>query len=147
MRHTDWTQTGEPITIPNAAVPKFKPGKGLKDQVNETNLCEACGQRFFGVSFSAQEKTLQGQARIREQKIRLNTVLEQVDAIKEREKELKQAPYGANWLYRVLTSFCRTYPVDLLVALIELATNKEDNVILAALAENEADPSQLEHVE
>ncbi len=113
----------------------------------ETNLCEACGQRFFDVSFEAQEKTLQVQARIREQKIRLNTVLEQVDVIKERISELKQVPYGANWLYRVLTSFCKTYPADLLAALRELATNKDDNAILAALAENEADPSQLEQVE
>ncbi len=113
----------------------------------ETNLCEACGQRFFDVSFEAQEKTLQVQARIREQKIRLNTVLEQVDVIKERINELKEVPYGANWLYRVLTSFCKAYPADLLAALKELATNKDDKAILAALAENEADPSQLEQVE
>ncbi len=32
----------------------------------ETNLCEACGQRFFDVSFEAQKKTLQEQARIRD---------------------------------------------------------------------------------
>ena len=113
----------------------------------ETNLCEACGQRFFHVSFEGQKKTLQEQARIREQKIRLNTVLEQVDVIKERIRELKQAPKGANWLYRVLTSFHKTYPADLLAALKELATNKDDNTILAALAEDEADLSQLECVE
>lgn len=113
----------------------------------ETNLCEACGQRFFVVNFEAQKKTLQERARIREQKIRLNTVLEHVDAINERIKELKQVPKGANWLYRVLTSFCKTYPSDLLAALKVMATNKDDNAILAALAENEADPSQLEQVE
>ena len=113
----------------------------------ETNLCEACGQRFFSVSFKAREKALQEQARIREQKIRLNTVLEQVDVIKERIKELKQVPYGANWLYRVLTSFCKTYPADLLAALKELAKNKDENTILAALTEDEADPFQLEQVE
>ncbi len=113
----------------------------------ETNLCEACGQRFFDVSFEAQKKTLQELARTRERKIRLNTVLEQVDAIKERIKELKQVPKGANWLHKVLTSFRKTYPADLLAALKELATNKDNNPILAALAENEADPSQLEQVE
>ncbi len=113
----------------------------------EANLCEACGQRFFDVSFEAQKKTLQEQARIRGQKIRLNTALEQTDVIKERIKELKLVPYGANWLYRVFTSFCKTYPADLLAALKELATNKDDNAILAALAENEADPFQLEQVE
>ncbi len=113
----------------------------------ETNLCEACGQRFFNVSFEVQERALQIQSRIREQKIRLNTVLEQVDVIKERIGELKQVPYGANWLYRVLTSFCKVYPADLLAALKELATDKDDNAILAALAENQADPSQLELVE
>lgn len=29
-------QTGEPITIPEANLPKFKAGKTLKEQVNET---------------------------------------------------------------------------------------------------------------
>lgn len=113
----------------------------------ETNLCEACGQRFFNVSFEEQKKTLQEQAHIGEQKIRLNTVLEQVDVIKERIKELKRVPKGGNWLYRVLTSYRKTYPADLLAALKELATNKDDNAILAALAENEADSSQLEQAE
>lgn len=112
----------------------------------EINLCEACGQRFLGVSFKVQIKTIQAQTRISGQKIRLNTVLEQVDVIKERIKELKQAPKGANWLYRVLTSFCKTYPADLLAALKELATNKEDNTILAALVADEGDSSQLEQV-
>lgn len=109
----------------------------------ETNLCESCVQRFFDVSFEAQKKMLQEQARIREQKIRLNTVLEQSDVIKERIKELKQAPKGANWLYQVLTSFRDIYPTDLLTALKELATNKDDNAILT---DNETTPSQLEHI-
>ncbi len=43
--------------------------------------------------------------------------------------------------------FRKTYPIDLLAALRELATNKNDNVILAAITENETDPSQLERVE
>ena len=113
----------------------------------ETNLCEACGQRFFDVSFEKQKKTLQEQAGIREQKIRLNTVLEQMDATKRRISEIKQAPKGANWLNRTLISFRKTYPADLLAALTELATNKDDNAIVAALTENEADPFHLELVE
>ncbi|MCF6261389.1 MAG: hypothetical protein L3J98_14710 [Gammaproteobacteria bacterium] len=36
--------------------------------------------------------------------------------------------------------------MDLLVALKELAMNKDDNAIIATLAENEADISKLEHV-
>jgi len=112
----------------------------------ETNLCETCGQRLFDVSFESQEKMFQDQVRIREQKIRINTVLEQVDDIKARIKKLKQDPKGANWLYRVLTNFRRTYPVDLLAALKELAMNKDDNAILKVLAENETDISKLEHV-
>ena len=47
----------------------------------------------------------------------------------------------------MLTMFRKTYPIDLLAALRELATNKNDNVILAAIIENETDPSQLERVE
>jgi hypothetical protein len=47
----------------------------------------------------------------------------------------------------MLTMFRKTYPIDLLAALKELATNKDDNAILAAIIENEADPSQLERVQ
>ena len=43
--------------------------------------------------------------------------------------------------------FRKTYPIDLLAALKELATNKNYNAILAAIIENEADPTQLERVE
>ncbi len=83
----------------------------------ETNLCETCGRKLFDVSFEDQEKMLQEQARIREQKIRINTVFKQVDDIKARIKRLKQEPKEANWLYRVLTNFRRTCPMDLLAAL------------------------------
>jgi hypothetical protein len=111
----------------------------------ETNLCEACGQRLLGVTFSTQKKILQSLARIRKQQLRLNKVLEQSDTIKRRVKELKQTPKGANWLYQVLTSFHKTYPADLLAALKTLATDKEDNTILSALAEEDVGPSHLEH--
>jgi NAD-dependent SIR2 family protein deacetylase len=113
----------------------------------ETNLCEACGQRLLGVTFNNQKKVLQGLARIRKQQLRLNKVLEQSDVIKKRVKELKQCPKGANWLYQALTSFCKTYPADLLAALKMLATDKEDNTILNALVEEGVDPSRLEQVE
>jgi len=71
---------------------------------------------------------------------------EQSDVIKGRVKELKQTPKRANWLYLVSTEFRKTYPTDLLAALKELATNNNDNAILAAVAENEADASQLERL-
>jgi hypothetical protein len=113
----------------------------------ETNLCEACGQRLLDMTFNHSINVLQNLARVREQQIHLNKVLEQSDVIKGRVKELKQAPKGANWLYQMLTMFRKTYPTDLLVALKDLATNKNDSAIIAAIIENEADPSQLERVE
>ena len=113
----------------------------------ETSLCEACGQRLLDMTIGNSKKVFQDLARVREQQIRLNKVLEQSDVIKGRVKELKQAPKGANWLYQMLTMFRKTYPIDLLAALKELATNNNDNAILAAIIENEADPSQLERVE
>lgn len=112
----------------------------------ETNLCEDCGQRFFDVSFDEQKKILQDNIKIRKQKIQLNKILEQ-DNIKERVNELKQAPKGANWLYHVLNSFCDTYPIELLSALKKLAINKDDNIILSELIENECDQSQLDDIE
>jgi hypothetical protein len=113
----------------------------------ETNLCEACGQRQLDMPFNNSVNVLQDSARLRGRKIRLNIVLEQSDVIKRRIKELKQAPKGANWLYQMLTMFRKTYPIDLLAALKELATNKNDNAVLAVIIENEADPSQQERVE
>jgi hypothetical protein len=41
----------------------------------------------------------------------------------------------------------KTYPIDLLTALKELATNNNDNAIFAAIIENETAVSQLERVE
>jgi len=102
----------------------------------ETNLCEACGQRFFKVSFKDQEKALQNLDRIREQKIRLNTVLEQSEEIKARINELKRTTHGANWLYRSLSNFRKNYPKELLAALTELASSKNDNAILSTFDDN-----------
>jgi hypothetical protein len=114
---------------------------------NETNLCEACGQRLLDMTIGNSKKVLQDLARVRKQQIRLNKVLEHSEVIKGRVKKLKQTPNGANWLYQMLTMFHKTCPIDLLAALKELATNKNDNAILTAIIENEADPSQLERVE
>lgn len=113
----------------------------------ETNLCETCGQRLMGVAFEEQKKTLRNQARDREQRIRLNTLLQQSDTIKNRVRELKKVPYGASWLYRSLTNFRKTYPTDLLAALRELATRKDGNAILSVLVENNADQARLDQVE
>lgn len=112
----------------------------------ETNICEACGQRFFGVSFKQQEKALQEQEPIKEKQIQLNKILNQSDEIKNRIQGLKQAPHGANWLYLSLANFRKAYPSELLTALRELAANKEDNAILTALIENN-DSSCIEQVE
>lgn len=113
----------------------------------DTNLCEACGKRLLNVTFEDQRKALQGRARVRQQQIQLNTVLKQSEKIKSRIRELKQAPRGANWLYRALTNFRKACPEELLTALGELATNKDDNAILDTLLENSADASRLEQVE
>lgn len=113
----------------------------------ETNLCEACGERLLDVTINSQEQVLQREATVREQQIRLNKVLEQSDVIKGRVKELKHTLKGANWLHQALTSFQKSHPSDLLAALKALATDKESNIILNALAEDAVDPFRLEQVE
>ena len=113
----------------------------------ETSLCEACGQRLLNVTFANQKKILQDLARIGKQQRRLNKVLEQSDVIKTRVKVLKQASKGANWLYQTLTSFRKIAPAELLATLKTLATEKEDNAILRALAEEGVDPARLEQVQ
>ena len=118
----------------------------LTSDEKETNLCEDCGQRFFNVTFDKQKKILHEKNRVRKQKIRLNKILEH-DNLKERINKLKHAPKGANWLYQVFTSFCNTYPLELLNALKELALNKENGSSPAFLINNKADSAQLENME
>ena len=79
----------------------------------ETNLCKACGKRLLNVTFEDQTKVLRGESRVRQQRIQLNTVLKQSEEIKGRIRELKQARYGANWLYRALTNFRNACPAEL----------------------------------
>lgn len=112
----------------------------------ETNVCEGCGQRLFSVAFEEQKKTLRDKACVRAQRIRLNTLLQQSDAIKGRVKELKRGRYGANWLYQSLTNFRKTYPAELLAALSKFAVDKEDDGIVNALVEDKIGHSRLEQV-
>ena len=113
----------------------------------ETNVCDGCGERLFNVAFRAQQRFLRDKARVTEQRIRLNTILQQSGTIKGRVKELKRGRYGANWLYQSLTNFRRTYPAELLAALNKLAVNQEDASILDALVEDETGQSRLEQVQ
>jgi hypothetical protein len=113
----------------------------------ETNLCESCGLRRLGMTIDQAKNDLRDQARMRKQRVRLNTILDQSDVIKGRIKKLKQTQKGANWLYQMSAMFRKTYPMDLIDALEELATNRNDNSIVAAIVENEADPSQLEQLQ
>jgi hypothetical protein len=83
---------------------------------------------------------------VREKRIRLNTLLRQSDAIKTRVEELKRRRYGANWLYRSLINFRKTYPAELLAALCKLAVNKEDDGILNALVDDKNRQGRLEQV-
>ncbi|MCW8932970.1 MAG: hypothetical protein OQL19_22355 [Gammaproteobacteria bacterium] len=118
----------------------------LTSDEKETNLCEDCGQRLFNVTFDEQIKIFQQNDRIKKQKAKLNKILEH-DIIKERINKLKQGPKGANWLYHVFTSFCNTYPLELLNALKELALSKENGSSPIFLINNQADASQLENME
>jgi hypothetical protein len=113
----------------------------------ETNLCEQCGQRLIGTSCIEQEQVFGNQETLRQQQIRLNAFLEKNENLKNQVKELKLAPYGANWLYRSLNGFKKTYPTELLAVLTELANSKEDNAALNALAENDITAIQLEQLE
>ena len=111
----------------------------------EANLCEACAIRFLDVRYDEQKAKIQAQARTSEQMLWLNKVLIQADSVKERVKELKLAPGGANYLYQSLADLRKTSPIALMSALKELATNKEDNIVLTCLAD--VDQEQREQVE
>jgi hypothetical protein len=112
----------------------------------ETCLCDACGERFFDTTYEQQKKVLLVRDRLRDQKIRLNLVLEQSEKIRDRVNELKRATHGANWLYRALSNFQKSYPAELLTALIELASDEEDNAILSTFDDNITDQYQMEQI-
>ncbi len=95
----------------------------------EVSLCEDCGHRFFAVTFENEKKAVATRIRINEQKIRLNTILEQAEEIKKRINELKRVPYGANWLYQSLNNFRDAYPSDLITALSESARDDQSEVV------------------
>lgn len=118
----------------------------LTSEETVTNLCEDCGHRFFNVTFEKQKKIFHEENRIRKQKIQLNKILER-DILKERINKIKHAPKGANWLYKVFTSFCNAYPLELLNALKELAIKKEDGTSPSFLIRNTADSTQMENME
>jgi len=112
----------------------------------ETCLCEACGTRFFDIRFDKQQKICLEQDHVRKQKVQINAVLGDVEALKERTKQLKQQPKGANWLYQSLTHFKKAYPEDLIAALKELATDTSNNSVLTTLTENGAKSSEVDSV-
>ena len=112
----------------------------------ETNLCDACGKRFFDTTYAEHKKVLLVRNRVRDKKIRLNLVLDQSEKIRDRVNELKRSTHGANWLYLSLSNFQKSYPSELLAALTELASDKEDNAILETFDDNTIDQYQLEQV-
>jgi hypothetical protein len=112
----------------------------------ETNICETCGERIFQTNIKKMKSVLKSSARIREQKIQLNTLLLQ-DNIKTRINDLKVAPKGANWLYRVFTSYCNTYPLELILALKQLAKQKKANDTQKNLTEGHIDYSNINDIE
>jgi hypothetical protein len=112
----------------------------------EICLCDACGERALETTHEAQKKALLARDRVKDQKIRLNLVLDQSEKIRGRVSELKRATHGANWLYRSLSNFQRGYPAELVSALIELASDKEDNAMLKTFEDTIIDQHQLEQV-
>ena len=113
----------------------------------ETNLCEECGQQLLGTSYDEQAKIILDKRKLGQQQMQLKNLLEQSEQIKQRVKELKQVPYGANWLYQSLIGFRQAYPTELLSILAELASNKNRNTIIDARTEGDNTASPLEENE
>lgn len=112
----------------------------------ETNLCEVCGEHILQTNIKKMKSVMQSSAKVRLQKIQLNTILEN-DTIKNRINALKVAPKGANWLYKVFTSYCNSYPLELIIVLKQLAKQKIDNKIQTEPTENHVDYLKIKNVE
>jgi len=115
-----------------------------KDE-KEVSLCKECGLKLIDASYTEQEKIFSKRAILREQQLKLNTFLGQNKDIGNRIRELKQAPYGANWLYRSLINFQKAYPAELLAILKKLT--HDHKATLDALDEGDIAPSQWEDIE
>ncbi|MCW8887004.1 MAG: hypothetical protein OQK12_17395 [Motiliproteus sp.] len=77
----------------------------------------------------------------------LDTFVSESSRIKERVKEIKQMPQGANWLFQSLSHFQKAYPSELVIALKELQTEKEESSVFGLLIENNASDQQLQDIE
>lgn len=131
----------------------------------ECSICEACLQRFVDPEYrrpprptkartSAGRRSGTGAStrspaapRTAQQPLPLSTFVEESGKIKARVKALKQAPYGANWLFQSLANFRKSYPAELLAALENLATKGEDSPIFATLLEADNAEERLPQVE
>ncbi|OMH39493.1 hypothetical protein [Motiliproteus sp. MSK22-1] len=135
----------------------------------ECSICENCAKRFMdpqaltppkasrrrsspsassrasstGSSPRASRPVIQSAIR----HIELDTFISQSEGIKERVKELKQMSKGANWLFKSLSQFQKTYPAELFSALEELRLKKEESTVYEQLIESNATDQQLQNVE
>ncbi len=126
----------------------------------ECSICESCAERLMDpatlippkVSRSRSSRTsspLTRSSTVRPvtQNMDLDTFVSESSQIKERIKELKQMPKGANWLFQSLSNFKKAYPSELIVALKNLQAGKEESSVFELLIENNANDQQLRDIE
>ncbi|GGK55450.1 hypothetical protein [Amphritea balenae] len=126
----------------------------------ECSICDSCAKRYMDPAALKPPKATRARstttASTRSRSPAAQTLTRQMSLddfvnlsgrIKERVKELKEMPRGANWLYQSLNNFQKASPPDLLSALKELQAEKEESSILESLIENNASDQQLEDVE
>ncbi len=130
-----------------------------KDQ--ECCICESCAQRFMeptalkppkptrsrASASTASGRTRSPAAPALTREISSEDFLAQSLLAKQRVKELKQQPKGANWLYKSLANFRQAYPAELFSALSSLNAEGENSPVYEQLIEVDASDQQLQAVE
>ncbi len=126
----------------------------------ECSICESCANRHMdqaalippkmsrsrsGRSSAASTRSSTVQSVTRD--MDLDIFVSESRRIKERVKELKQMPQGANWLFQSLSHFQKAYPSELVIALKELQAGKEESTVFECLIENNASDQQLQDIE
>lgn len=124
-------------------------------------VCESCAKKFFDASALKPPRATRSRTSSTPRstttraastpsstvQIEIETYIGESARIKERIKQLKQMPNGANWLYQSISQFQKAYPQELISALKELQRKGEESDVFNTLIENNASDQQLQDLE
>ncbi len=125
----------------------------------ECNICESCAKRFLGPealkplkretrkSTGPSVKKRGAVTEAASRQMGTEIFVAETARVKERVKELQLEHQGANWLYKSLNQFRKSYPAEVLTALEDLRQRGDESGVLEKMIETNASDKQLQDIE